>query len=925
MLLGRRDECAVLDGLLAAARAGRSGALVLRGEPGIGKTALLKYAIHSGSDLTVVRAVGMESERELAFAALHQLCAPMLDRLDRLPAPQRDALAITFGLSPGSAPDRFLVSLSVLSLLSDAAEERPLLCIVDDAQWLDRASAQVLGFVARRLLAESVVMLFATRRPGEELRGLREVVLGGLVNGDARELLRSVLKWPLDERVREQILAETRGNPLALIELPHGLSPAQLAGGFGLPRALPLEGRIEENFVLRLEALPEDTQRLLLLAAAEPSGDAGLVLRAAKQLGIVRATLEPAARVGLLEVGARVRFRHPLVRSAVYDAATPDERREVHRALAAATSAEVDPDRRAWHLAEATAGPDAVVAAELERAAGRAQARGGPAAAAAFLEQAAKLTPERQLRARRALAAAQAKHRAGAHDGASALLAEAEAGPLDQLARARVDLLRGQIAFAVRHGSDAPPLLLQAAKRLEPLDVALARDTYLEAMSAAQLAGQLAEGGGLLEVAAAAHGAPTPVGPARPADLLLTGLAAWFTEGPATGAPLVKRALSAFRTDNVASEGALRWLAFASRIAGDGPWDFEAYEALVSRHIQLVRKAGALSQLPLALLARIHAHVFAGELTSAASLSEECEAVTEATRIELPRYGALAVAAWRGREAETLELIDATIEQVVPHGQGLGVTATKWAAAVLYNGLGRYEDARAAAEQAGKPPLAMGWAHWALVELIEATARVGQRDAAGDTFETLAQTTTPSGTDWALGIEARSRALISDGAEAERLYRAAIETLGRTRLRAELARAHLVYGEWLRRERRRLEAREELRTAHEMLSAMGAEAFATRAARELLATGERARKRAADTRDDLTPQEAQIARLAREGLSNPEIGSRLFISPRTVEYHLHKVFGKLEIGSRHELQRTLPGGIGSGVAGVAESDPSGVA
>jgi DNA-binding CsgD family transcriptional regulator len=925
MLLGRRDECAVLDGLLAAARAGRSGALVLRGEPGIGKTALLEYAINSGSDLTVVRAVGMESERELAFSALHQLCAPMLDRLDRLPAPQRDALAITFGLRPGSVPDRFLVSLSVLSLLSDAAEECPLVCVVDDAQWLDRASGQVLGFVARRLLAESVVMLFATRRPGEELRGLRELLLGGLVNGDARELLRSVLKWPMDERIREQILAETGGNPLALIELPHGLSPAQLAGGFGLPRALPLEGRIEENFMLRLEALPEDAQRLLLLAAAEPSGDPGLVLRAGKQLGIVRPTLGPAEGAGLLDVGARVRFRHPLVRSAVYQAATPDARREVHRALADATRADVDPDRRAWHLSEATAGPDAEVATELEQAAVRAQARGGLAAAAAFLEQAAKLTPEPELRGHRALAAARAKHQAGAHDAASALLAEAEAGPPDQLARAHVDLLRGQIAFAVRHGSDAPPLLLQAAKRLEPLDVALARDTYLEAMSAGQLAGQLAQGVGLLQVATTARAAPAPVGPARPADLLLDGLAAWFTEGPATGAPLVKRALGAFRSDDIASEDAIRWLAFASRIAGDGPWDFEAYEALVSRHIQLVREAGALSQLPLALVARIHAHVFAGELEAAASLSDECEAVTEATRIQLPRYGALAVAAWRGREAETLALIDATIEQVVPHGQGLGVTATKWAAAVLYNGLGRYEDARAAAEQAGRPPLSMGWAHWALVELIEATARLGQREAAAEMFEALRQTTSPSGTDWAVGIEARSQALISDGDEADGLFRAAIATLGRTHLRAELARAHLVYGEWLRRERRRLEARKELRTAHDMLSAMGAEAFASRAARELLATGERARRRAADTRDDLTPQEAQIARLARDGLSNTEIGSRLFISPRTVEYHLHKVFGKLEIGSRQELQRALPSAVGSRLDGVAEPDPSGVA
>ena len=925
MLLGRRDECAVLDGLLAAARAGRSGALVLRGEPGIGKTALLEYAIGSGSDLTVVRAVGMESEKELAFAALHQLCTPMLDRLDRLPGPQRDALAITFGLSSGSAPDRFLVGLAVLTLLSDAAEQRPLLCVVDDAQWLDRASGQILGFVARRLLAESVVVLFGTRARSEDLRGLRELVVGGLVNGDARRLLRSVLKWPLDERVSEQLVAETRGNPLALLELPHGLSPTELAGGFGLPGALSLEGRIEENFLRRLEALPEDTQRLLLLAAAEPGGDPGLVLRAGKRLGIMRPTLGDAAKSGLLEVGARVRFRHPLVRSAVYRAASPNERREAHRALAEATPTEVDPDRRAWHLAEATAGPDEGVAAELELAATRAQARGGLAAAAAFLEHAAKLTSEPGRRGHRALAAAQAKLQAGAPDAALAQLATAEAGLQDDLARARVDRLRAQAAFAMRLGSDAPPLLLQAAKRLEALDVPLARDTYLEAIAAAQFAGSLASRSGPLEAAAAARTAPLPTDPPRPADLLLDGLAMWITEGCAAGAPLVKRALMVFRSEDIPGEDALRWLALASRIAGDGPWDHETWEILVSRHVRLCREVGALSLLPIALTALVHVHLFAGELVTAAAVSEELRTVAEATRSELAPYARLGVAAWQGAEAKTVALIQATTEEAVPRGEGLGLSAAQWAAAVLYNGLARYEDALAAAEKASKPPEAMGYAHWTLVELVEAAARTGNREAAVGALAALVQTTRPSGTDWAAGIEARSRALLSDGQEAERLYREAIDRLGHGGIQAELARAHLLFGEWLRRERRRAEARDQLRIAHEMLSTMGAEAFAARAARELLATGERARKRAADTRDDLTPQEAQIARLARDGLSNPEIGSRLFISPRTVEYHLHKVFGKLEIGSRQELQRALPIAVWSGLAGVAERDPSGVA
>ena len=848
----------------------------------------------------------MESERELPFAALHQLCAPMLDRLDRLPEPQRDAVAITFGLSSGSAPDRFLVGLAVLSLLSDVAEERPLLCVVDDSRWLDRASAQVLGFVARRLLAESVVMLFGARQPGEELRGLPGLVLGGLQDGDARALLRSVLKWPLDERVSEQIVAETRGNPLALLELPRGLSPTQLAGGFGLPGALSLEGRIEKNFVLRLEALPEDTQRLLLLAAAEPTGDPGLMLQAGRRLGIVWPTLRPAERAGLVEVGARVRFRHPLVRSAVYRAASPDARQEVHRALAEATNADADPDRRAWHLAEATAGPDGDVAAELELAAGRAQARGGMAAAGAFLDQAAKLTPEPARRGHRALAAAEAELQSGASGEALAHLATAEAGLDNELGRARVGLLRAQAAFAMRRGSDAPPMLLQAAKRLETLDVALARETYLEAISAAQFAGPLAREAATLEAAAAARTAPPPTRPARATDLLLDGLALWITEGCAAGAPLVKRALIAFRSEDIASRDALRWLALASRIAGDGTWDHETWEDLVSRHVRICRDAGALSLLPIALTAHVYVHLFAGELAAAAALSEELQAVAEATGSALAPYGPLGVAAWRGRESDTLALIEATVDEVVPRGEGLGLTATHWAGAVLYNGLGRYEDALAAAKQANRPPEAMGYAHWTLVELIEAAVRAGERGTAGDALEALVQTTCPSGTDWALGIEARSRALLSDGQEAERSYREAIDRLDRAGIRAELARAHLLFGEWLRRKRRRLEAREQLRVAHELLSTMGAEAFAARAERELLATGERARKRSNDTREDLTPHEAQIARLARDGLSNPEIGGRLFISPRTVEYHLHKVFSKLGITSRSQLDRALP-------------------
>jgi DNA-binding CsgD family transcriptional regulator len=902
----RHSECEVLDRLLDAIRRGESRVLVMRGDAGVGKTALLEYAVERASGCRVARAAGVQSEMELPFAGLQQLCAPMLDRLGRLPAPQRDALRTAFGLSADEPPDRFLVSLAALSLLAEVAEERPLVCMIDDAQWLDRASAQALAFVARRLLAESIALVFAVRASSEEqeLLSLPELTVDGLRNGDARALLGSVIRGPLDERVRDRIVAETRGNPLALLELPRGLTAAELAGGFGLPDAPALPGRIEDSFRGRLAPLADVTRLLLLVAAAEPVGDPVLVWRAAARLGIGVEAAARAETAGLCEFGARVRFRHPLVRSAVYRAASPEERRTVHRALAEATDPDVDPDRRAWHRAHATAGLDEDVAADLERSAGRAQARGGLAAAAAFLEQAATLTPSPARRGERALAAAQAKHQAGAPDAALALLAAAQAGPLDELQHARVDLLRAQIAFAVNRGNDAPPLLLTAAKRLEPLDVGLARETYLDALSAASFGGRLATGGGLREAARAARRAPASSQPPRAADLLLDGLSLLFTEGYPAGAPVVKRALTAFRSEDMSPEHGLRWLWLASRAAVD-LWDDEAWDVLATRHVRLARDAGALTVLPIALISRIAVHLNAGELAAAAALNDEAEAVTDATGSHLAPYGALALAAWRGREADALELIETNVKGVVARGEGQGLALIDWTTAVLYNGLGRYEDALAPAQQAGEHRVELPFA-WGLAELIEAATRSGMSGRAADALERLSETTRASGSDWALGIEARSRALLSDGETAERLYREAIDRLGRTRVRVALARAHLLYGEWLRRERRRLDARKQLRTAHGLLSAMGMDAFAERAARELLATGETARKRTVETLDELTAQEAQIARLAGDGHTNPEIGAQLFISPRTVEWHLRNVFTKLGVSSRRELRKVLP-------------------
>ena len=905
-LHGRRAECDALDRLLDDARDGQSGVLVLSGEPGVGKTALLEYAIASASDLRVLRAVGVEAEMQLGFAALHQLCAPVLDRAEPLPVPQRDALLTTFGLREGPAPDRFLVGLAVLSLLSEVAEESALVCAVDDAQWLDQASAQSLAFVARRLLAESVAMVFVTREQSDLFLGLPELVVEGLRPADARSMLLSAIPGPVDEPAIDTLLAEARGNPLALLELPRGLTAAQLAGGFALPGALSLSGRIEESFLNRLEALPAETQNALLVAAAEPLGDPALFVRAAERLGISKTALEPAESAGLLEIDSKVRFRHPLVRSAIYRSATATRRRRMHWALADATDAKVDPDRRAWHLAEAAFGRDEETALELERSAARAQARGGFAAAAAFLERAAALTPEPTRSAQRAIAAAQAKLQAGALEEAVGLLDTADVGVLSDLERARFGLLRAQIAFASMHGNDATSLLLEAAGQLADLDPAIARETYLEALVAAGFAGRLARAGETaLEVAKAARTVPRPHGP-REIDLLLDALVTLFSEGYEAAVPTLRQVQRAYGTD-VAATTERRW-GWLAGVASVHLWDDERWNELSQQHVRLARETGALPDLQLALSQRIPVDLFAGQLAAATSLVQELQSATEATGSQLAPYGQAALLALQGREADATPLIKNSRAEVIDRGEGIGISLLDWSEAVLYNGLGRYGKACSAALRITEHPQDLAPANWHLAELIEAAVRAGTPDRAGDAHERLARMTRASGTEWALGIAARTSALLADGADAENLYVEAIERLGRTRLRAERARAYLLYGEWLRRQRRRSDARKELRTAYEMFSEFGMEAFAERARVELLATGEHARRRTTETRDDLTPQESEIARLARDGLSNSEIGARLFISKHTVEYHLHKVFAKLGISSRAKLAEALPPG-----------------
>jgi DNA-binding CsgD family transcriptional regulator len=901
-LIGRRAECRVLDELVAAVSAGQSRALVIHGEAGIGKTALLDYVAARASNCRVLRAAGVQSEMELAFAALHQLCLPVLDHLARLPVPQREALQTAFGVIAGPAPDRFLIGLAVLGLLSEAADERPVVCLIDDEQWLDQASAQVLVFVARRLVAESVAIIFAARVPARDLAALPHLAVCGLPDAEACALLDVALTGPLDGRVRGQIVAETHGNPLALVELPRGLSAQQLAGGFGLPSAARVYGIVEQNFRRRIGSLPERTRDLLLIAAAEPTGDPALIWAAATELDIRDDAAVPAVDAGVVEFGDRVCFRHPLARSAVYQSASLPRRQRAHRAIAHVTDPLSDPDRRAWHLAQAAARPDEDIAAQLVQSAGRARARGGVAAAAAVLERATALTIDPALRAQRALDAAAAKVEAGAFDAALDLIGQAEVNLLDDFGHARLDLVRAQLAFVTNRGSDAPPLLLKAAKQLEPIDAALSRATYLEAMSAAMFSGRLASGCAVTDVARAAAASPRPSAP-RLSDLVLDGFVARFTDRYAVAVPKLRRAVAAA----VASSGeALRFLWLAS-IAALDLWDDKSWDLLAERYVEVARTTGVLTELSLALSIRAVMLQFAGELTAAETLVQEVQVVTEATGAGLAPYGALLQAAFRGNQAEVAAFVESTTRDVVRRGEGIGLTVGEHAEAVLNNGIGNYKVAMVAAQRAVEHQTDLGTSPWCLVELIEAAVRCGRTDIATDTLARLTEMTRASGTDWALGVQARSHALLSDGADAERLYLDAIERLGRTRIRAELARAHLLYGEWLRRERRRTDARAQLRIAHGMLDAMGMEAFAARAGRELQATGETARKRTTASADgeQLTAQEAQIARLARDGLSNPEIGARLFISARTVQYHLRKVFMKLDISSRSQLDRVL--------------------
>lgn len=905
-LVGRHQERKLIERLLQSAVDGESRVLVIVGEPGVGKSALLDFAIEAAARFRTVRTIGIESEVELPFAATQQLCAPILEHRQALPAPQRLALEVAFGLADGPAPNAFLVGLAVLGLLAEAAADRPLLCVIDDAQWLDRASAAALSIVARRLAADSVVLLVAAREVGPTFAGLPELSVRGLGRTEARALLEAVLPAPMDAQVLDRVVVETGGNPLALLELPRGLSPAELAGGFGLPGAVPLHAEIEERFSAWFAALPTAARRLVLLAAADPTGDAALIWRAAHQLGIDEAAALAAESNGLVAFADAITFRHPLVRSAVYRTASAEERSEAHRAIAASIDPSIDPDRRAWHRSQGATMPDEDIASDLSRSATRAQARGGFAAAAVFLERSSALTLDPARRAGRALAAAEARRQAGGLDDALRLLASAEAGPLDPFQRAQAEVLRARILFASERGRDAPAPLLAAAKRLDSLDPGRAREVYLDAFTAALFAGRLAGEYDTERVARAVREAPPVSIEPRPVDLLLDGLAALITGGHAEGQPILRRAVAAFQGDRIASDDPLRWMWVAGRTAGF-IWDYESWDSLTAKQVRAAREAGAIAELPLALVTRVGVKIFEGDLRAAAALVDEADGLSSAIdgRV-VPAYGRLSVTAFRGRDHDFAEMLRVSDADFRARGEGMGLTLAHWVSAAMHNAAGRYEEAFAAASEAAANPRELWFSSFGLVELIEAASRTGRDRQAADALRVLLESTDASGTPWARGVEARSRALLEEGDRAEELYREAIERLEPTRLRLDLARSHLVYGEWLRRERRRLDSRSELRAAHEMFSDFGMDGFAERARAELEATGERARKRTVDTLEQLTPQEAQVSRLAALGNTNREIAAQLFISPSTVEYHLRKAFRKLDVTSRTQLARRFP-------------------
>ncbi len=896
----------MLAELLDAARRGHSGVLVLRGEPGIGKTALLHDLVERAPDFRVLSLSGAELERDMAYAGVQQLCAPLMSLIGGLPGPQADALNVALGLVNGAPPDRLLVGLALLTLLGAASGSSPLLCVVDDVQWVDSSSVQALAFVARRIQVDPVVMVFTTRDLGADaLVGHRDLTLRGLSDRDARLLLATMVPARLDERVRETVLAEANGNPLALLELHKALAPEGLAGGYGLPSATSTESHIERTFVQQLHELPSATRTLLVVVAAEPAGRPEWIWSALDSLGIGREAAEPAETAGLIIVDRGPRFRHPLIRAAIYRSSSASQRRQAHAALASSITGPTADDYRAWHRAHATDSPDASIADELEGAAARARARGGVSAAASFLEYAARLTPDAGERARRTLDAAMANLDAGMSEPAARLIAAAYDSTDDELLAARCELLRAKMAFAASRGVDAPPLLLAAAKRLERLDPLESRKAYLGALMASILVGRLSteQHNSAPSVAEAALRAPAAPDPPRVIDLLLDGLIVRVTRGYVAAAAQLQEAIRAYLREWETEAPDPRWHDLTARVCLD-LFDQDAHNFLTAREVEQLRASGALTMLPVALVTYSGVCVTAGKFEQAAALLDESEAIITATGAPVRAAIRTYLAAYRGQEQLCRDGVRETIDGAVGRGEGYDISIALYSEAIMHNGFGRYQEAMEAAASGARYD-DLGMCGYLLVELVEAAVRCKEHEIATEAFGRLRERTEASGTETALGVLARSTALMSDGSVADAAYQDALVHLERSPAVVYLARTHLLYGEWLRREKRRADARTQLRIAHDMFARMGADAFARRAQRELAATGETVSFHASDGAPDLTAQESRIALLARDGYTNVEIAGQLFISRRTVEWHLGKIFSKLGVTSRRELRTAL--------------------
>ncbi|MPV90258.1 AAA family ATPase, partial [Georgenia ruanii] len=918
-LLDRGEEKRTLDQVLDRVRAGASGVLVLRGEPGVGKSALLDYAVERASDLRVAKTVAVESETALSFAAVHQLLLPFLSVADRLPEPQRRALGVAFGLQAGPPADPFLVGLAVLTLLAEIGAFQPVLCVIDDAQWLDDESADVLAFVARRLLADRVGMLFAIREtmePDPHLQALPGLPLAGLPAQHAHELLETSVGRPIDVRVAARIIAETGGNPLAVVEVARELSSEQLIGRAPLSEPLPVGHKLEELFLRRVRELPRDTQTLLLLAAAEIPSRGDRLWKAAGSLGVTELAAAPAESRGMVVFGPEVRFSHPLVRSAVYHGAAPGQRREAHRALAGACDPQIDEGPRASHLAAATAGPDEGVAVQLEMAADRAKSRGGYSAMAALLERAALLTPLEERRAERRLLAAKTHVAAGALDRAEALLGEAATGLHDPRSTAQATQLEGRIRFHRGRVAEAVFSLLCAARRLRSLDPREARDALLSALEAAVFAGWAPSAPLLQEIARTAQHLPhTGDPPDSAAQLLLQGCITRLTSGYVAAVPTLRRTVQAFLADEIDQDVALQRVELAAVLAAD-LWDDSAVEQLAADWIDRARGIGALPRLAAALAFRgVYVDGPAGRLAAARVAESEAHELAEATGNPaiVPPTGAhtLLTLALSGREAEARAIASAVAGEAPGRGAVGEMAMAASFLGVLELSLGNYGSAVVCLDAAYTDDTPLVGTR-SLPDLVEAAVRSGRRDLAERALHRLEDRATATGTSLALGLLARSRALLATPAQALDEYEDALDRLGRTRAASEVARTLLLYGEWLRRQRRRREARAQLRTAHDMFDGMGMYAFAERARLELSATGEHVPKRETETPEDLTPREAQVAALVSQGAANRDIAAQLFVSPSTVEYHLHKVFRKFGVTSRTQLaHRVINQGSGA--------------